>query len=197
VTCRSCRFCVHFCAYAQCSKREPTSAQCHRLFISLCFLVPQHVSANSYAVIRGYCYKLHMKCIKWKLQNGETVKNGKNCCKIIVLVWCYDVDICGLVSPKCVITGVCVCVCVCVCVRACVRLWAIPRNGPGVLIRSVVEHASSEPHLARYAGWPTAHTHTCNYAPGGHQATNIDIIAPNQHNNFTAVFTIFNRFAIL
>jgi hypothetical protein len=30
-------------------------------------LVPQHVSANSYAIIRGYYYKLHKMRIKQKL----------------------------------------------------------------------------------------------------------------------------------
>jgi hypothetical protein len=74
------------------SKRDPTYAQCYCLFINLCLLVPQHVSANSYAIIGGggYYYKLHKMCIK--LENGRTVKNVKNFCKILVLVWCYVAD---------------------------------------------------------------------------------------------------------
>jgi hypothetical protein len=55
---------VHFRAYAQHSKRDPTYAQCYRLVIKRCLLVPQHVSTNSYAIIRGYYYKLHKMCIK-------------------------------------------------------------------------------------------------------------------------------------
>jgi hypothetical protein len=40
------------------------------LFIlNLCLLVPQHVSANSYAIIRGYYYKLLKMCIKWRLNS--------------------------------------------------------------------------------------------------------------------------------
>jgi hypothetical protein len=45
---------AHFRAYAQYSKRDPTYAQCYRLFIKLCLLVPQHVSANIYTIIRAY-----------------------------------------------------------------------------------------------------------------------------------------------
>jgi hypothetical protein len=58
---------VHYRAYAQYSKGDPTDAQCYRLFTKLCLLVPQHVSANSYAIIRGYYYKLRKMCIKYKL----------------------------------------------------------------------------------------------------------------------------------
>jgi hypothetical protein len=38
---------IHLRAYAQYSKRDPTYAQCYCLFINLCLLVPQHVSANN------------------------------------------------------------------------------------------------------------------------------------------------------
>jgi hypothetical protein len=38
-------------------KEKPTYAQCYGLFIELCPLVLQHVSANSYTIIRGYYCK--------------------------------------------------------------------------------------------------------------------------------------------
>jgi hypothetical protein len=34
------------------------------LFINV--LVPQHVSANIYTIVRGYYFKLHKVCIKWE-----------------------------------------------------------------------------------------------------------------------------------
>jgi hypothetical protein len=46
-------------------KEKPTYAQRYHLFIKLLsFLIPQHVSAYSYAIIRGCCYKLHKMCIR-------------------------------------------------------------------------------------------------------------------------------------
>jgi hypothetical protein len=54
----------HFHAYAQYSKRDPTYAKCYHLFIKLCLLVPQHISENIYASIKGYYYELRKMCIK-------------------------------------------------------------------------------------------------------------------------------------
>jgi hypothetical protein len=44
---------IHFRAYDQYSKGDTTYAQYYCLFINLCLLLPQHVSANSDAIIRG------------------------------------------------------------------------------------------------------------------------------------------------
>jgi hypothetical protein len=77
---------VHLPAYVQCDKRKPTYAQRFRLF-----LIPQHVSAYSYIIIRGYCYKLRKMCIKilrWQIQ----FKMFKNFHKIPVLVCCNVVN---------------------------------------------------------------------------------------------------------
>jgi hypothetical protein len=68
VTERSSQTVTNLYRIAECHVRDnsigPTYVQCYRLFTKLCLLVPQNVSANTYAIIRGYYYKLHKMCVR-------------------------------------------------------------------------------------------------------------------------------------
>jgi hypothetical protein len=76
------------------------------LFIlNLCLLVPQHASANSYAIIRGYYYKLHKMCIKWDLQTVKQLKILKTSVKFFCWFGVMLLTF-GLVSLRHVIPGV-------------------------------------------------------------------------------------------
>jgi hypothetical protein len=56
-------------------KRDPTYALCYCLFINLCLLVPQHVSAYTYPIVRGVLLQI---CIRCALNgNYKTVKQLK------------------------------------------------------------------------------------------------------------------------
>jgi hypothetical protein len=62
----------------KCSKRDPTYAQCYSLIIKLGLSFPQHVSANSYAIIREYYYNYllkHVGELKVWLKNGNVGHN--------------------------------------------------------------------------------------------------------------------------